>query len=481
MDGTMICVSLCAGNGPDVRAGMEEARKAGADLVEVRADFLHDRNEIRGILEGKPLPVLVTLRSAREGGRFEGTDDELFSFLENAASAGADLVDVEWRRSRSFSRGNSRVVLSFHDPAGTPEDLSDICARMQPLPGDLVKVAVRARGTSDLLRLLALPKPAILVAMGEFGEPLRILYGRYGGAMTFASLREGEETAPGQLSISRLVEEYRVREIDAETRIYGVMGNPVSHSRSPELFNRVFRHLGVNARYVRIPLDDPSLFRKGVNALDLSGVSVTLPHKSALVAALDEFDPAVAEMGAVNTVVVRDGRLRGFNTDAPGAVEAIREAASRRSPRGISVEKALVLGAGGVARAVAWGLLKEGTRVVIANRTLDRAEKLAAELGCDFLPWERRGDDAPKIVVNATRMGMEGTESPFPAERWREEMIVLDAVYTPRWTPFLREAKAAGAETVDGVALFLRQANLQCLRFLGRPIPPELLQGFESA
>ncbi len=141
----------------------------------------------------------------------------------------------------------------------------------------------------------------------------------------------------------------------------------------------------------------------------------------------------------------------------------------------------LVLGAGGVARAIAWGLLREGARVTIANRTLDRAKALASDLRCDFTPWEQRGDAFPQMVVNGTRVGMEGDGSPFPDDRWRKEMVVLDAVYTPRWTPFLKKAKAVGAETVDGVSLFLRQADLQCRHFLDRSIPREIRQRFEGA
>lgn len=484
LGGLMICVSLRAENGREFFSQMESARKSGADLVELRADYLQDRGELDSILKSKTLPVLVTLRSVEEGGLFEGGDEELYSFLERAASGGADWIDVEWKRYRPFSSGQSKVVLSWHEPKKTPQDLSEIHEKMVDVGADLVKIAVRVEGAEDFLRLLAFQKKVqgecVVVGMGEYGEPLRILYSRLGSKMTFASLEKGGETAPGQLTISELIKEYRVRSIDSDTQLYGVIGNPVAHSRSPELFNQVFFHLHVNARYLRLPLDRPELFRKVLSALDVKGVSVTIPHKEALVSSMDEVAPEASEMGVVNTAVFQEGRLRGFNTDAPGAVEVIREAAVRRWSHGLYGMKVLVLGAGGVARAIAWGVMREGARVTISNRTLERAKALAGDLRCDFLPWDQRGDAFPQVVVNGTRLGMEGEESPFPRDRWREDMIVFDAVYTPRWTPFLQEAKAVGAETVDGVSFFLRQANLQCRHFLSRSIPMELRRRFES-
>ncbi len=477
----MICVSLPAANGAEVLAGMDLARKSGADLVEIRADYFPDRDEIGEILERKSLPVLVTLRSVAEGGRFEGGNDERFSFLENMASRGADWLDVEWKQFRSFSRGSSRVVLSYHDMEKTPGNLDEIRSAMKKVPCDQIKIAVRAHGVADLLRLLKLGAcgalPETRIAMGEFGEPLRILTSRFGGGMAFASLARGEETAPGQLSVSELLEDFRVRKIDRNTRFYGVVGNPVAHSRSPELFNQVFERLSMNARYLRIPLDDPALFPSLRETLQLAGGSITLPHKEELVGALDETDPMVAEMGAVNTFVKREGKWCGFNTDAPAAAEVVREAAMRQGGE-LRGSPGLVLGAGGVARAIAWGLLKEGVRVTLANRTLERARVLAKDLQCDVIPWEERGNLVPRVVVNATSVGMDGRTSPFPEEEWRKEMVVLDAVYTPRRTPFLEAAAMAGAETVDGVGFFLRQANLQCHHFLGCGIPGEIRNAF---
>jgi len=227
----------------------------------------------------------------------------------------------------------------------------------------------------------------------------------------------------------------------------------------------------MDARYVRVSWDDPALLRNLFSELELSGASVTLPHKEAAGAGVDERDSAAQGIGAVNTIVCREGKLTGFNTDALGAAEAVGNCEGKR---------VLVLGAGGAARAIAWGLVRGGARITIANRSIDRARALAEIVGGATVEWDRRGTAEAEVVVNATSVGMESDESPYPAERWRTGMRAFDAVYTPRWTRFLREAKAAGVETVQGLEMFLRQADRQFEIFTGRRIPESLLREFRD-
>ncbi|MBI2898831.1 MAG: type I 3-dehydroquinate dehydratase [Planctomycetes bacterium] len=451
----MICVSLGSRNSAQALAGMEEARRAGADLVEIRGDFLDDPGELPEIAARKSLPVVVTVRPAWEGGRWAGTEEGRVRLLESACAAGADWVDVEFEAYKDFARGGTRLLLSYHDFSGVPADLERIAAKMRAMEPDLVKIAVTARGAADLARCVRLQKsmgvPSAVVAMGEAGEALRILYRRFGGSLTYASLCAGAETAPGQVPVSDL------GGVDGSTEAYAVVGRPVAHSRSPALFNAAFRALGMNARYVKIPLEDAALLPELVSALELRGVSVTIPHKEKAAELLGFGEP-----GAVNTVVVRDGVLEGHNTDAPAAAEAVGPVAGKR---------VLVLGSGGAARAVAWGLAGAGARMAVSSR---RGESL----GREAVAWERRGDAGAEVVVNATSVGMNSDESPFPPEAWRPGMRAFDVVYTPRDTRFLREARAAGAETVDGVELFVRQAAMQFRLFTGREMPREVVEGF---
>ncbi|MBV8879687.1 MAG: shikimate dehydrogenase [Planctomycetaceae bacterium] len=479
----MICAVIRTSRSDDAIAAMAEARRAGADLCELRIDYLEDP-DLPKILAAKPLPVLATVRPTWEGGRYDGDESVRFGLLEDACLHGADYVDVEFRAYKDFQRRDAKLIVSYHDFEKTPEDLEATATKMAALEPFLVKVACQARGSADLARLVTLqksfPSPIAVIAMGEFGEPLRILYHRYGGRLTFVSLKAGLESAPGQVTVEDMVRLYQGKTIDDATEVYGVVGNPVAHSKSPLVFNDVFKHLGMNARYVRLKTDDPAALRSVAAAMDLKGFSVTIPHKQAVAGLVDEADDIVRGVGAANTVSVRDGKLIGSNTDLPGAMEAIQDAAVKKWAHGIYGMRALVLGAGGVSRAIAWGLQREAARVVIANRTFERGKALAEELGVDFVRWENLLDARAQIIVNGTSVGMtpKVEESPVDASLFKKDMVVMDTVYTPRQTRFLREARAVGALGIDGVEMFLRQANHQFRTWKGRPIPTEILKEF---
>src|SRR5437773_1324921 len=251
----MICAVVRSETSEQAIAEMQEARRLGADLCELRADYLKDAN-LEKILAAKPLPVLVTVRPKWEGGLYDGNESFRFGMLEDACLHGADYVDVEFRAYKDFNRRDAKLVVSVHDFERTPEDLEKTARKMALLDPFLVKVACHARGVADLVRLAELQKtfssPIAVVAMGEFGEPLRVLHAKYGGWLTYASVRAGAETAPGQLTIEDLVRTFQAKTIDDATEVYGVVGDPVAHSKSPVLFNDLFKQLGMNARYVRL-------------------------------------------------------------------------------------------------------------------------------------------------------------------------------------------------------------------------------------
>jgi 3-dehydroquinate dehydratase/shikimate dehydrogenase len=467
----------------EAAAQVEAARRAGADLVELRLD-LFDRPDPGPFLESKSLPVIATLRPAWEGGGWTGNEDDRIAILRDAARGGADWIDLEFKAYKDFDRGNARLILSWHEASGMPSDLDARIRKMSVLEPDLLKLAATARGTADVLAAVraqrALDRAGVVIPMGDWGEAARILTPRLGGAITYAAVERGKETAPGQLTVGDLAHDYRVKSIDDETQIYAVFGDPVAHSQSPRLFNRVFHVLGLNARYVKVRLDSAALLREAMNVLGIRGGSVTIPHKVAALAQVEEPDERVRAIGAVNTVVLRDGRLHGHSTDAPGAVETIQAAAMRKWKHGVYGLRALVLGAGGAARAVAWGLTGEGARVTIANRTFEKARALGQELGCDYLPMDRLIEARPQVFVNATSAGMGGTPSPYPRELWKADRVAFDVVYTPRRTPFLEEARAAGATVADGVEMFLRQAQHQLNYYVGRGIPTEVVKEFDK-
>lgn len=251
--GALIGAAVRAETTAGALAEMEEARAAGADLCELRLDYLRDPDLPR-LLAGPRLPVLATLRPAWEGGRYEGPEEKRRRLLEEACRLGAEFVDFEARAGGALDAGRAKLVLSYHDFEKTPADVEETAARMRARNPFVVKVACMARGAADLARLVRLQKAlgggSAVVAMGEAGEPLRILHARYGGWITYASVRPGAETAPGQLTVEDLVVRYRVRSIDGGTELYGISGGP---RWGPDLFNEAFRAAGRNARAVRLP------------------------------------------------------------------------------------------------------------------------------------------------------------------------------------------------------------------------------------
>ncbi len=477
----MIVCSILPRDPAAALAAMRQAGAAGADAVELRCDLL-EAADLRAILAGKPLPVIVACRPAWEGGRWRGTEGDRVGLLEEACLLGADYVDVEFKAYKDFPRREAKLIVSWHDFEATPEDLDGLLARMAALEPLVSKLAVTPRSAADAARLVEAQKraqaPAACVPMGDFGEALRPLHVRYGGFLTYASLGPGAETAPGQPSIEELVRDYRAKTVDDETKVYAVLGDPVAHSRGPAVFNRLFRDLGLNARYVRIRVDDGRRLRDVIRAWELCGASVTAPLKEDARREVDEVDGTAEAAGAVNTIVAREGRLVGANTDAAGAVGEILDAARRKWRHGVYGLRALVLGTGGAARAIAHGLAAEGARVIVAGRTPERARALAESVGGDFLQLSRLIEARAQVICNATPVGMGADESLFPKELWKADCVAFDAVYTPRATRFLREAAEAGAETADGVGMFLRQADGQAKLFLGRGFPAELLNEF---
>ncbi len=261
---------------------------------------------------------------------------------------------------------------------------------------------------------------------------------------------------------------------DTKTVLHAVFGHPVAQSLSPAMHNRAFQELGLNCVYLAFDVTDIGSAMNAVRALGIRGASVTIPHKVKVMEYLDEVDAAARRMGAVNTVLNEGGRLIGSNTDGPGAVAALREITE------LSGKTLLLLGSGGAARAIAHAARAEGAAIVIGNRVEDRAEAeaLASEVDAAFAPLGDVRSVACDIVVNATPIGMAPhTEaSPVPADFFRKGMAVMDIVYNPIETRFLREAREKGASTVDGAAMFVYQGAAQFSLWTGSTAPVALMR-----
>jgi 3-dehydroquinate dehydratase/shikimate dehydrogenase len=483
----MICVSIGRGRHRHVIAEHRHLVQQGAKLVELRLDYINGQVNLRRLLADKPCPVIITCRREQDGGKFSGSEEQRMLLLRTAIAEGVEYVDLEEDVAGSIPRfGKTKRIVSVHDFRKTPDDLEAIHAGLVDKGADIVKLATLANQPHDnvrMLRLISQSKvPTIGLCMGDMGVPSRLLSGRYGSPFTYATFHHERALAPGQLSFQQMTDNYRYDGITPETGLYGVIGDPIGHSHSPLIHNAAFGKLNLNKAYLpfRIRREDLGTFFEDAAELDIKGLSVTIPHKEAVMPLLTRADKWVQGIGAANTVVFDEGRRIGYNTDCPAAIEALEEAvnepAGDKSP--LAHRVALILGAGGAARAIAYGLMRCGAHVVIASRSLPRAEELAKALKCKAIDWSVRHAVTADVLINCTPVGMHPNvdEAPYDKHRLRPSMIVFDTVYNPETTLLVKEARARCCTVVTGVAMFIRQAALQFKLFTGRDAPTELMR-----
>jgi 3-dehydroquinate dehydratase/shikimate dehydrogenase len=532
---TYLAVPISAESLNEARRQIRDALAAGAQVLELRTDYFRPPRpgavvsligEVRA-LSPTDARVLVTCREPQEGGAGRHSEPLRIEILRAALEAGADFIDFE--HANFTERGNdekirgalaehpkSRLILSAHDFQGRfknirwgYEDLRSAC------PEAIPKLVYTANHINDCFEAFDLLRETrgdrIMFCMGESGLISRILAKKLGGFLTFASLSEQAATAPGQLTIGTLKGLYRYDTIDGGTELFGVIADPVAHSLSPALHNACFAEQGMNRLYlpllVRGGQAEFNEFLDNVLArpwLDFRGFSVTIPHKhSALeyVRAQGGFlEPLAEKIGAANTLVIEwqrqakpaDGpdagaaspvkmgcqrRLAAYNTDYAGALDAITA--------GMAIERAglrdmpvAVVGAGGVSRAIVAGLTDAGAKVAIYNRTAERAQGLAAEFGCAAAGLDGLSTMNAKLLVNCTSIGMHPhvDATPVPAEFLKPDMTVFDTVYNPAETLLLKQARAKGAQTIDGLTMFVNQAAAQFKLFTGQAANTDLMR-----
>ncbi len=255
--------------------------------------------------------------------------------------------------------------------------------------------------------------------------------------------------------------------IDSATRVFAVMGNPVRHSLSPVMFNRAFSQTGYNGAYVAFQVDAIGDGAAAMRSLGIMGASITIPHKVSILGFLDEFDPMAKSIGAVNTVINHEGRLKGYNSDCPGAVTALEEVTH------LEGKQVAVIGAGGAAAAIGFGVKSRGSRLTLINRTVSNGEKLATALDAEFIPISELRSLPFDILIQTTSVGMTPHlhQSPVPDALLTPGLLVMDIVYAPLKTRLLKDAEAAGCRTINGLSMFVHQAAFQFELWTQSPAP----------
>ena len=468
----MICVSIGRGRHRHVIAEHKHLAENGIRLVELRLDYIQGNVQVKRLLHDRPCPVIATCRRAADGGRWEKSEEERLLVLRTAIVEGAEYVDLEDDIAAKVPRyGATKRIVSHHDFHKTPPDLAGIHKRLAGMDADIVKIATMANHPIDNLRMLDLVRssriPTVGVCMGDIGMPTRVLAGRAGAPFTFATFHDDRVLAPGQIGWRQMRDLYRYDSIIPRTRIYGVVADPVAHSLSPVVHNAALAAAEIDAVYLpfRVPAEQIGEFLGAAGRWPLAGLSVTIPHKEAVIPHATRPDELVSAIGAANTLAFDSDGVAAFNTDATAAVESLEAALAEQdgAADGLGVKKTLVLGAGGAARAVAFALRKRGVDVTIASRTLERSKKIAADVGCKAVDWNARHRLPYDCLVNATPVGMHPNvdETPFDKDSLRPYMVVFDTVYNPENTLLVKEARAIGCRIVTGVDMFVRQAAIQ--------------------
>jgi 3-dehydroquinate dehydratase/shikimate dehydrogenase len=490
-----MCIAIQAASPAELLERAEIALK-DANFLEFRLDSLQKPAaalpKIKEFLaHHREVTAIATCRRKANGGGFTGSLMAELEILTKAAQAGCQIMDLEIEsaeaaKSSQISKlreAGAALLISFHDFTRT-RSLEQAADRIEAFKPDFVKVVSTARSLSDnlaMLRLIedrSLSSHVIGIAMGEEGILSRVLGPREGGAFTFASFSDATETAPGQLAAHTLRDLYRLESLDQATRIFGVAGNPITHSLSPVMHNAAFRREVVNA--VLLPLKVRALddLLTVIRELPLAGVAVTMPLKQEVLPHLANMDPLTARIGACNTLRTgADGKLYGFNTDVAGVVRPLEKRLRLKGAR------IAVLGAGGAARAAVFGLVEQGAEVYIVNRTHETAVALARQAKAKSLKHEAFAKQHFDVLINSTPCGMKGVKQSMPIEANElNASLVFDMVYNPIETPLLALARSRGVPIVTGAEMFVQQGARQFEIWTGKPAPEaEMLRVVEHA
>jgi 3-dehydroquinate dehydratase/shikimate dehydrogenase len=477
-----VCLALSGETIDDMLATAESMARDNP-FLEFRLDYLKQPlaalPKVHRFLETHQYVTAIgTCRRADNDGKFKGSLASQLEVLTKANAAGCQIVDLEIQSALKLKReaiarlrSRARLILSFHDFRAT-RNLDETLEKMLKIPADFYKVVSTATTLSDNVTMMKFlqtqsDKHALIgLCMGEQGIISRVLSVRAGSVFTFGAVSADLKTAPGQISAGDLRSIYRIDQVDAATRVYGVAGDPIEHSLSPVIMNTALRRENVNGVYLPLHAKTLKDLMHCVREIPLHGLSITMPYKQAILPHLDNTDAHTTKIGACNTVVRgQDGKLYGFNTDAAGVVRPLEQRLT------IENAKVLVLGAGGAARAAVFGLKERGAEIRILNRTAVKAQKLARQAKAHTIKRADLRKISFDVIINATPVGMGNTRDCPLKDQEIQARVVFDMVYDPVETHLLQVARAKGIAVIPGVEMFVQQAARQFEIWTGKPAP----------
>ncbi len=493
-----LCISVCAKTSEEL---FENVRRADplTDLIEIRFDCL-DPSDFEAVIaranenwKSYSQKLLATLRPPEQGGLrpiSKDVRDRLWFSGRERPFWGGDFEEDIIEEATSWLWFNR--ICSVHDFSGDRIDIDAVYKRLSSTSATILKIAIQVNQVIDAIPLWKLldraaadDRSIIPIAMGEAGKWTRILGLAHGAFMTYASLEAGAETAPGQISAEDMIDVYRVKQLDRDTEVFGIIAGDTSYTASPWMHNAAFKASGMNRVFIPLQTNDlDELLRRMVDretrevALNFGGFSITNPHKQAIIEHLDHLDETAAKIGAVNTVKINGGKMSGYNTDALGFIEPLKKHFG--DLRGANMA---IAGAGGAARACTYALQQEGAQVTLLARDTAKAASLGDEFEVSIEKLEVADRNSKisgfDILVNATPLGTTGeneVKSIATAEQLVGVKLVYDLTYNPAETRLMREAKAVGVPAIGGLEMVVAQGARQFEIWTGEPAPIEAME-----
>jgi len=434
------------------------------DCIEIRVDMLQtiSVDSIHSLIKTTKLPIIITVRCLSQGGSFSGTEKDRLEWIRTLANLEPDSIDLESHLDPDFTaqlkqeHPNIEIICSFHHFEKTPHDLHEIYQNMQRHHASIYKIVTYATHVIDALRMLQFVKkcdnPIIGFCMGEEGSFTHAIAPILGSCISYGAIDKKNRSAPGQFSIDELTERFRIREVTPKTKLLGLIGNPVDRSESKETHHRIINALGLDAIYVqmRVSKEQLQLFVQFAKEIGFHGLSVTMPHKKTVAEMIN------SKEGAINTIQFTDDeKIIGCNTDGIGALKLLQH------QRSIHSSHIVLLGAGGAACGIAEEAIRQGARVTVLNRTVEKAMKMANAIGCawgDLNQFEEIAKGGYDILINAIPAY---DFCPVDPEHMLPNKVCLEVVSKPQETPFYLAAQNKNCVAIPGIAMFLEQAKEQ--------------------
>lgn len=461
----------------------KDIKKAdNADLIELRTDYIKnpDYKKLEKIIKKCKKPLIITCRKKNGAGFYGSGRIFLADYIDIECSAGNIPIINKIKTYISDGKINTKLIVSYHNFKGTPDNIKEIYHKIKILNPDIIKIATNANSIADNFKIFDLIKLAnkegkklTAFCMGPYGQFSRVLSVIIGSQITYASLGIGKESAGGQLTLNEMNNIYRVKKLNMNTGIFGLIGDPVEHSWSHIMHNAAFDRLNINAVYLKFKVDRLKEFINYSKRLNAGGFSVTIPYKIKIMEYLDKIDKKAIEIGAVNTITAKNKQLIGHNTDCDGAIEALKSKIALKN------KNAAILGAGGSSRAIAYGLIKDGAKVTILNRTIKNAKIIAEGYDCNYGSLNDLGNIDYDILINTTPVGMHPNinSSPVPLRFIKKKAVVFDIVFNPYYTKLLKDAEKKGCITIPGLEMLVNGAAMQFRLWTGRNPPKQLMRG----